>query len=539
MSADNSLVHETGSLLSGLTTNAVWEPQEGPRGLAVSWIDWLSRFRGTGLQIGDRITEVNGLAINPLLLPGKLHGLLGQVGESSTWEKHGAKAGDPLRLKIWRPDGEREVLGALVPERLFRDAGGKSSLAPGGPPRLENDGFSSAWMTWYEKLVWKIQQVLDGAWESGKLNTRQEFADLLEHGARIEALNKKYPGEFAETTKADWLLAVESLRGKKAEQVDLTYREIGAQRLVAAKKAAAAAWEELKQEESDRLIPAFPAPEIEARASVAGKWVELPWITPSGLVNDLGQSWAVAENAGEVYLARMSGSPEFAAFYGALRRFGTLVQPATRQRYQFIGELLPTPAMITYRDRPVTGHQLRMVAARAGESGEFAVDLRKTPPTFAGESEMSPIGSDTLNDDASPADVLAFMADAIKRADEAAWRRCFATWRAGVYDSGRPQFLPLYVSSTGEWNSAWEAARRLIMQNVYDLRVDRVGPIHRLFEADPETGVPAVDRVVAYVDIFGLFDGEYRSFNHFTVNRRRVLQRINQGPWRLAEIQGL
>ena len=63
--------------------------------------------------------------------------------------------------------------------------------------------------------------------------------------------------------------------------------------------------------------------------------------------------------------------------------------------------------------------------------------------------------------------------------------------------------------------------------------------VRRLFDADAKLGVPSVDQVVAYLDIFGRFDDEYRSFNHFTVHRRRVLQRIANGPWRIVEIQGI
>jgi hypothetical protein len=155
--------------------------------------------------------------------------------------------------------------------------------------------------------------------------------------------------------------------------------------------------------------------------------------------------------------------------------------------------------MITYRDHPLTAHQVRLVAGRAGDAGEFFADLRQKEPVFAGESQMAPIGAQTLADNASPPEVLDFMVAAIKRADEKAWRRVFAGWRAGVYDSGRPNFLPLYVPSAGEWNSAWEAARRLITKDVYDVRVDRVGKVRRLFEADPQTGAPAVDQVVAYL----------------------------------------
>jgi Type II secretory pathway, component PulC len=534
------LSHDTGSVISGLSTTAELERGEAPRGLSVNWIAWSSPFRATGLRIGDRITHLNGEALEPRMAPNKFQGLPGQPGESYEWEKRGAKAGDALRFKIWRPDGEVEIEAKLVPELMYQDAEGRSALAPGGPAALESDGFSGTWSIWYEKLVWKMTQILDGSWERATLNTRSELVEMLSQGERIEMLRKKYPGDFAEGTYGDWQRTVESLRGKKLDTVDLSYRELGAKRLERAKQASAEAWEALKKEGAEKLVPTFPAPDIHARAEVSGRWVELPWITPSTMVNDLGQTWAVADGGSDgAYVVRLSESPEYLAFYRALFRFGTLVQPGTRERYQFMAEILPMPAMITFRDRPLTAHQVRLVAGRAGEDGEFFVDLRKAEPVFASESEMTAIGASALKDDASPTEVLDFMVAAIKRADEKAFRDVFATWEAGLYDGGRPSFLPLRIPSTGEWNSAWEAARRVIMKDVYDVRVDRVSAVRRLFDADAKVGVPSVDQVVAYYDIFGRFDDEYRSFNHFTVHRRRVLQRIANGPWRIVEVQGI
>ena len=49
------LSHDTGSVISGLSTTAELERGEAPRGLSVNWIAWSSPFRATGLRIGDRI----------------------------------------------------------------------------------------------------------------------------------------------------------------------------------------------------------------------------------------------------------------------------------------------------------------------------------------------------------------------------------------------------------------------------------------------------------------------------------------------------
>jgi hypothetical protein len=535
-------VIETDSLVSGLTTRAVFESDEGPTGLGVTWIAWFSSFRGSGLRIGDRITRMNGEAVAPSLVPRArgLQELVGLTGESRGWEQSGARVGDLLVLGVWRPDGEVEVRGTLRREALYRDASGKPSLAPGGPANLAQDGFAETWSGWHEKLVFKITQVLDGSWERAKLDTRRELSELLQQAPRIGALRTKYPGDFAERTREDFEAAAESLGGRKYDEVDLGYRELGARRLEGATRAAAAAWAALLTEGKDPPMPAEPVPAMEERAPLVGKWIEMPVLTQSGIINDLGQTWAVWPASGDGgYVARMTGAPEFERLYRALQRFGALVQPGTSERFQCLAELLPMPAMITFRGRPFLAHQVRLVAARAGDAGECFVDVRAEPAAFAGEAEMQSIGAETLPDDASPAEVLAFMVTAIKRADEPSWRRCFADWEAGAYETGRPHFLPIVVPSDSEWSSAWEAARRLITRNVLDVRVARVGTVQRVFGADPRIGVPAVDRVVAYLDHIGEFDGEYRAFNHFTLTRRRVLQRKDNGPWRLVEVVGL
>jgi hypothetical protein len=36
-----------------------------------------------------------------------------------------------------------------------------------------------------------------------------------------------------------------------------------------------------------------------------------------------------------------------------------------------------------------------------------------------------------------------------------------------------------------------------------------------------------------------LFDGEYRTFQNVNVHRQWVLQRLDEGPWRITSIHGL
>ena len=87
--------------------------------------------------------------------------------------------------------------------------------------------------------------------------------------------------------------------------------------------------------------------------------------------------------------------------------------------------------------------------------------------------------------------------------------------------------------------SDWERSRRLITSEVYDARVERVERVTRVLERTGDNGLPNVDQVVVWVDHYGLFDGEYRTFQNVNVHRQWVLQRLDEGPWRITSIQGL
>jgi hypothetical protein len=85
----------------------------------------------------------------------------------------------------------------------------------------------------------------------------------------------------------------------------------------------------------------------------------------------------------------------------------------------------------------------------------------------------------------------------------------------------------------------WERSRRLVMGEVHDARVSHVDKIRRVVSRDAATGLPDVDQAVVWVDHYGLFDGEHRVFQNVNVNRRWVLQRLDDGPWRIVSIQHL
>lgn len=538
------LIHVTQTLTSGLKADAVLESADGIVGFRVTWIAWDSGFRRSGLAIGDVIVAVNGESVAPYLLPGKFHGQIGQANESYAWQQRGWSSERDLTLTVLRFAEQHEVTGQLRFERLYRTPQQRSALAPGGPGTISNDGFTSPWSGWYERLVFKLSVILDGSWYRQRLNTRQELKELDEHAERIEYLANNHPGDFADAVLADWNAARDSLNGKRLDAVDLRYRELGAQRLEIAKGAAAQAWTTIKQELAAQMIGTFPAPPPHAASKLAGRIVELPALSPRQFVSDLGVGFAVAAGSGEgCYLIQISDAPRFGHFYATMERFKAQVHPKLSERYQFLAAIRGDVRMITYNRRPVTGLLVDIVAALAGDSGELCVDMRTANDTggyaFAGEAQVDSIDPVQLPDDAPPEAVVEAMVRAIKLADDDRWRSLFADWRVAIYESGRALFDASYSTPSHLFQSTWETSRKAIMGDVLDARVDRVSPIRRITHADPTTGVPDVDQAVVWLDHFGSFDGEIRAYNHFTLRRRWSLQRVNGGPWRIAELQSL
>lgn len=91
MNAEQSV--DTGEVTSGLATQAVLDGHT-PRGLRVTWIYWDSGLRGSGLQVGDLITAVNGVSLDPVLRPGMFAAAIGQANDALGWRALGARAHD-------------------------------------------------------------------------------------------------------------------------------------------------------------------------------------------------------------------------------------------------------------------------------------------------------------------------------------------------------------------------------------------------------------------------------------------------------------
>ena len=524
------------------------------RGFRVTWIDWNSDFRNTDLQIEDVIVGYDDVSLEPFLEPGNHGSAIGQYGETTYWQKLGLTHNHTITLKVYRPGeaSQIEISAKLLAHRFYSDKEEKRSLAPGGPQSMSRDNFSGAWSSWYEDLVSRMSYILDGGLDNKSINTTRELQDHLEKKKRINYLTENYPGEFAKVTLSDWQKVHDVLFGKEIDEVDLEYRELGAKRVETVKQEAQRAWDEMNTKLQDKIISSFPVIDVNERESVQGKIVILPWISPRNIINDLGQTFAAIGNRVEgYYFAQLSDSPSARKMYDLMYEYHSQVSPNLKERFQYVGKITGDPALITYDNKAVTGLMVEIIAARAGD-GEFFVDLQDLQETiteesesnevedkkirFAGQEAISQFAPISLEDDATPQKVIEVMIDTVKLAHEQKWKSLFATWRAYRYWEDRIAFDPSYIPAS-LFPTSWKNSRKLISDRVYDVRVDKTGPVRRLIEKDEEAGYPNVDEVDVFVDHYEKIDEKYRTFLDVNVRRKWTLQRLNEGPWRITTVQ--
>ena len=96
---------------------------------------------------------------------------------------------------------------------------------------------------------------------------------------------------------------------------------------------------------------------------------------------------------------------------------------------------------------------------------------------------------------------------------------------------------PSYLSRS-LFPTAWKNSRKLILDKLYDVKVDKIGRIPRIISKDVDMGLPDEDKVDVLVNHYELAEnGKYRTFLDINVRRRWTLQRLGEGPWRITSVQ--
>lgn len=516
-------------------------------GHRVEWISWDSDFRQRDLQIGDIITGVNNKQYTREHRDGEFFHAIGNYHEHIYWEKQNAKDNDEITLHINREQQVLQIKGQLREEKFYHNKDNRRTLGDNGPDRMKNDGFSGPWSGWYERFVkTNSQYLVDKWWERTSFNNRIALKDHLEEKARVDYFIENHPGTFANMLKADWERVHDVLKGRPYEITpkDLEYRGIGEKRQQLVKDAAAKGKKQFLETISEVAMPAFPSidPVNDDRTTVAGKIIQLPPITFRDFINDLGKSYAVIGSRYDGYYIIHLNSPEMDLFFDTMFRYQSQITPDIVEKYEFFGEILDDPAMITYKDRPITGLMVKVVAVTLGNEDMF-VDLRNSDANgetmYSGEAELGKLDTVTPDANAGPKEIIAAMISSIKLSNRKQWQSLFGNWRVFHGFDGSPTIDMAYELPDNRYQRMWEHSRRLILDEVYDARVVKIFPVKILVEADEENGFPEIAQVKVIIDHIGKFNEEYISFSNLKVRRKWILQRIDKGPWKIIDPQHL
>lgn len=534
----------TGSVLTGIKTDedAPEEMDLGPYGYRVTWIAWDSPFRSTELRIGDRIVGDNDRHYRRADRKQLLQYAIGSWGESQYWEKRGAHAGKRVMLHVWRRGKLLDIQGKLADEHIYHTKDDKRALAPGGPADLVNDGFGSAWSSWYEKRVREWSIALDGGWRRNTFTTRTLLEAHREEKKRVDYLVAHYPGPMADATLRDWTHVRDLLLGpeRRITKKDLEYRTLGDQRAMQIAAAAKAARKAFLAAHKNDVIDAFPTvdPIRGDLTQVVGKIVVLPQLGPRDWIVEAGHGYLIAGDAHRGYYFVDSRSPAMDQVLTAQYRYQEQVSPKIRDTYAIIGRVRQDPEMHALGSESVTGLGLEVIAVTVGD----AMFVRTTQKAgdevaFAGQKQLSTVGVPPVSAKATPRKVMQAAIAALKIGNKDAWKKLFARWKLSIYGTGRIHFDPTYYAGVPARD--WVRARRLILGDVYDLNVVDVGLVHRLTKGDEFPGAPKIEEVDVEVEAVGKFPEGYRPFNDVRVNRVWKLQRVNGGPWRIVTWRGI
>jgi hypothetical protein len=537
------------NLRSGLSTRSMLESH--PAALRVTWIAWDSGFRGSGLQVGDQIVAVEGVALmtpaDTPTLQRMIRELPGGLNESDTFKGRGLVDGSPLRLSVRRRryPGEGwqivDVTGRVRAERAYSGGAGRRGMGPTGPDALTSDGFDGAWSSWYEKRVFDWERVLDGGWQA-RLNTRRALADHLEEGARVEFLERTSGGPFAVTVRADWDSVRSSLTGTRYSLPPdaLDFRQVEAERVAQVARVAAGAWKACLAAHDGEVLHEIPTvdPLRGDSSLVSGKLVMLPPIPPTQWVVSVDRNFLWSEQ-NRTWFFLLADAPGMRRVFLAQQRYKRLVTPRIRDTYALVGRVLPDPRMVVMNGRGVAGFEVEPLAVLVDTS--MFVDLSvvsNDESPFAGEDDIRRPRAVLPPADASPREVLEAMVAALKAGDQTVWNQLFADWRF-VPDDQRPIDYPFDPHPPGTRDEDWIRSQRRMLETICDVRVVWVDDPRLLHRGDEYPGAPRMEQVGAELEHIGSFDGEFHAFNGSEVNRSWTLQRRNGGPWRISSRQSI
>lgn len=512
--------------------------ERSPFGVRVTWINWDSAFRESGLAIGDRVVAVDGERLDPASEDFKRHRYLGAFTEHERWKKRGAREGQPVVLSVLRRGEALEISGSLRAKRSWRSDDNRPLLAPDGPITLSNDGFAGGWGGWYEKLVERLSITLDGSWRH-RIDNRARLRDLLSEKPRVDALCARWPGKFADILAADFSKAAHYLEGRSYQvtAADLEYRGLGAARAAQIRDAAKSARAAFLAARAADVIPLFPAGDamsISVREKVIGKYVVLPPFGKGTQWIEGRRHWYAAGDARQGYYFVDVHHAAFERAFSAQWRYMKLIDPKPKYPYAIIGKIGPNPKMVAKDGRAHTGFDVEPVAITFGNDDLF-IDLTPNDgeeTRYAGEPIAAPLAE--LSRTLSPAQLIELFFALLKRGDQRAWNACFATWEVRNYGPGRIFYSPQAPTYPPALEREWVRARDLIQGPVYDVRVATVDPVEIAVSPEMLEGAPLVEQVLVEVDHIGLIDGVYRAYADNKVHRLWPLQRRDGGPWRIA-----
>lgn len=529
----------SGNLRSGLKTTLLYD--RDPFAVRVSWIQWDSGFRDSGLQIEDLIVGVDGV---PLALPAEKMArqhytprLIGNHAEYLGFADRQLTDGTKIVLTVLRKNrpgvGYRalEITGTLRLERAYYDARERLSLGPGGPDTMVRDDPNDSWGGWYQKRLWDWERWLDGRW-LGTLDNRPELKRHLESAAQVAVAEQKYPGPFSQRLREDFDAVTRCLEGAPATLPPdaLEFREESERRQKEIAQLGETAWADLLARRRAEIAETLPRVDLMRgdRSELVGKLVVLPKLVMRQAVIEGVRSYLVNQHSG-FYCFAETHQPAMQRLAEAIADYKVKVAPRPRDELDLLGRITPDPRMVVVQGRAYVGLDLEVLAAKV--NGHCFIDLTAADASFAGRERLQGAEVTPPPEDAEPADVMRASVAALKAGNEAVWRDLYAPWSA-VEGDGVPYYRPFAPYTT--WEQDWGRARNILLNKVCHVEPIWTGEPRVIMSPEQIAGLPKIEQVLVEMDHIGRFDDGDRVFSIAEVNRVWALQRREGGPWRIA-----